>query len=154
MSRLLTSVLLLITIPACGGGGTTATGCTQDRVAGISVTLIDAITSNPISGGTLIITEGSYKEVLQSPFPGLYQGAHERKGLYTLSVAVPTYVSKTVTNIQVNKGDCHVTTNLLQFALSKAANATYTDPGLVIVEMADGQVEVRHAEFRFLPLDR
>lgn len=153
MFRLLTGALLFMTIPACGGGGKPAGACTQERRAGISVTLTDAITGNPISGGTLIITEGSYQEKLQSPFPGLYLGAHERDGLYTLTVSVPTYVPNTVTNIQVPKDDCHVITQVFQFALSKAS-PSHIDPGFLIVEMADGHVDVLRAEWGFSPRER
>ena len=114
MLRSLTLVLalaLFVVIPACSGGSdSTADACAGGPAFGVSVTLKDAITENPIVGATVKITDGSYVEELKPTVPGLYEGAREREGIYLLTVFVPTYETKRITNVLVAKGACHVST--------------------------------------------
>jgi hypothetical protein len=82
--------------------------CTALYAYGISATVTDANTGDPINNAVLTLTEGDYSEVMDAFPPGGYVGAGERPGNYTLTINVPGVVTGTVNDIEVNSDPCHV----------------------------------------------
>uniref|UniRef100_UPI00404B14F5 hypothetical protein n=1 Tax=Flavobacterium sp. TaxID=239 RepID=UPI00404B14F5 len=86
--------------------------CTLEAVAGISVTVKNAVTSETLSVGvTVLLQDDLYSETIQE-FIGedfsVFSGAWERTGTYIVTVSkegYQTFVSEPVT---VNQDVCHV----------------------------------------------
>ena len=146
MLRTLLPALVLLGLPACGGGSDTADVCASGPQFGVSVTLTDATTRNPITGATVTITEASYSEKLVASSPGVYQGAREREGNYVLTVFAPTYETKRVTDVQVVKGSCSVVPQVFQFSLNKNTGPALLKPGLLVIEEPNGELRVEQFE--------
>ena len=96
--------------------------CTELYAYGLTVRLSDAATGDPISGATLVLTEGAYVETMQelsAEFnPGAYVGAGERPGRYTLTVQAEGYQSTVIEDIVVIADICHVIGRALDVELS------------------------------------
>ncbi len=84
------------------------TACTALFAYGVSVTVTDAETGDPIENATLTLEEGSYRETLQYPGTGDYVGAGERAGTYTLTVNADGYQQQVIRDIVVTEDECHV----------------------------------------------
>lgn len=83
--------------------------CTTEYRYGVNVTLRNARSGAGVTGATVVIVDGSYRETLSSfVLPGSYAGAGEREGSYTLSVEAPGYVSPAARTVVVTGGECHV----------------------------------------------
>ena len=110
MLKLLFPTILAATVPFTNclpqqPGGTV---CTDLYAYGVSVTVTDAGTGQPVTNATLTLTDGAYTEVMQYIPTGDYVGAGERAGTYTLTAGAPGYQSQTIENIVVTADECHV----------------------------------------------
>ena len=84
--------------------------CTLEFAYGIAVTVTDE-NGGPITGATLTLTDNGYTETmveLADPQPGVYLGAGERAGTYTLTVEAEGFEPATLENIFVDEDVCHV----------------------------------------------
>jgi hypothetical protein len=92
-----------------GCGGTPGLGCTDLYAYGLTVTVKDAATMQPICDATVTATDGSYSETLQAGGLGCsFVGAGERAGTYTVSAAKSGYVTAAQNGIVVTADTCHV----------------------------------------------
>jgi len=98
---------LSILVAGCPLAGSSDLVCTEVFVYGLTVTLTDD-NGVPITGATLTLTDGNYSETLQELENGVYVGAGERAGTYTLAIAADGYMPVTVEHIVVNADECHV----------------------------------------------
>lgn len=84
--------------------------CTAVFVYGVSVTVAD-VSGEPVAGATLTLTEDEYSEMMEQidPLrPGVYVGAGERAGMYTLTVEADGFEPATIENVSVDEDECHV----------------------------------------------
>lgn len=84
--------------------------CTLQFVYGVNVTVTDE-NGEPVSGATLTLTEGAYSETMMElgDFqPGVYVGAGERAGTYTLTVDADGFETAVIEDIVVDADICHV----------------------------------------------
>jgi hypothetical protein len=91
--------------------------CTEEFVYGVSVTVTDAESNEPVTDATLTLTDGEYTEVMEHFGSGQYGGAGERPGTYTLRVDAEGYESKTTEQLVVTAGICHVNPVVLDISL-------------------------------------
>lgn len=93
--------------------------CTAVFVYGLNVTVTDAATGAAVTGATLTLTEQgrAYTEILAEIQPGVYVGAGERPGQYTLIVEAPGYRAQTITGIVITADECHVIPVQIQVAM-------------------------------------
>lgn len=90
--------------------------CTDEFVAGLHVTVLDAANGQPLVDGVEIkAADGTYLETLQleSGLEYLFKGAGERVGTYTVTVTKNGYQTYTSTPIVVTRDVCHVITQSL-----------------------------------------
>ena len=89
----------------CLGG----TACTTELRYGVNVTVRNARTGANIDNAEVTIVEGNYREVLRSPpLPGVYTGAAERSGRYTLTITAPGFQPTAPRTLTVTADECHV----------------------------------------------
>jgi hypothetical protein len=85
--------------------------CTAQFVYGLSVTVNDAATAQPICDAQVIVVSNNYRETLTA-FPATgpcsYTGAGERAGVYDITASKAGYVAATQTGVRVEANDCHV----------------------------------------------
>jgi hypothetical protein len=96
------------------------TVCTMQFVYGVTVTVLDGGSGEPIAtGATLTIRESGYMEVVTDSFDGRsLAGAGERAGRYTLTVERPGYAPWVQDGVVVLGGECHVTPVSLEARLT------------------------------------
>ncbi len=82
--------------------------CTQEYVYGLSVTVLNEEGGQSITGATLTLREGSYTEVMEEGSPGVYIGAGERAGSYTLTIEKTGFEDRAIGNLVVTANECHV----------------------------------------------
>jgi len=82
--------------------------CTAIYVYGLSATVIDADTGQPIENAVLTLREGNYVEVMMHLPTGSYAGAGERAGTYNLTIHVPDVATDTIHDITIEEDECHV----------------------------------------------
>ena len=84
--------------------------CTLQYVYGVNVSLTDAQTGQSISGATLTLISSTSTEIMEeSPNQsGVYLGAGEKPGTYTLNVQAAGYQEVSQDNIVVTSDPCHV----------------------------------------------
>ena len=78
--------------------------CTANFVYGMNVT-VTAADGTPITGATLTLVENDYQETMQAlgdMSPGVYIGAGERGGTYTLSIEADGFETATIDGIFVD----------------------------------------------------
>ena len=75
--------------------------CTLEFVYGLTVTVTDAA-GTPVAGATLTLTEGVYSETMEELQDGVYTGAGERGGTYTLTIEADGYVTKSIEDILID----------------------------------------------------
>lgn len=81
--------------------------CTLEAVFGVNITLNDSA-GMPVPGATLTITEGDYEETLTELGLGVYAGATERAGTYSLRIEAAGFADITVDGLVVRSDVCHV----------------------------------------------
>jgi len=81
--------------------------CTTQFVYGLTVAVMDE-QDEPVAGAVLTLRDGAYTEQMTEREPGLYIGAGERPGVYTLTVEALGFASSTVENIVITADLCHV----------------------------------------------
>ncbi len=82
--------------------------CTEIFIYGLTVYLTDQ-NGDPVTGATVVITEGQYEETLEVVQDGFYTGAGERQGTYTLTIVAMGFEPVTINNIVITGDECHVT---------------------------------------------
>lgn len=87
------------------GGGS---NCTEVFIFGLTVYLTDQ-NGDPVTGATVVITEGQDEETLVVVQDGFYTGAGERQGTYTLTIEATGFEPVTINNIVITGDECHVT---------------------------------------------
>jgi len=101
MPRLITIAAILTTV-ACGS--TEPIACTTEFVYGISVQVVDATTSAPVSEGLSgELMEAQYTETMEV-FGNTLVGAGERPGNYSIVVSAPGYEAWSRSGIEVLGG--------------------------------------------------
>lgn len=93
--------------------------CPDDFTYGLSITLIDADTSQTINEeASIVIFEEEYSELLRfSEVTNSFLGAFDRVGIYQISVASNRYQSQLIANIEVTRDDCNVVTKQITITL-------------------------------------
>ncbi len=86
--------------------------CTEIFVFGLNVTVTDG-NGDPVSGATLTLVEGDYTEIMTEIDPmgqsGVYVGAGERAGTYSLTIEAGGFDTVTFdNNIAIDADECHV----------------------------------------------
>ena len=81
--------------------------CTDIFVYGVNITVANE-NGDPVSGAALTLTEGDDSEILEELQPGVYVGAGERAGTYTLTVEADGFEGATIENLVVDADVCHV----------------------------------------------
>jgi len=88
--------------------------CTTLFAYGLRVNVTDE-NGDPVAGATLTLTEGDYTEVIPGPpgsgaegAGGVYLGAGERAGTYTLTIEAEGFDPVTIENIVIEADECHV----------------------------------------------
>ncbi len=99
MTRHLPLLPTLLLLAACGDNLL----CTTEARAGVSVTVVDAATNQPIPEYRGIVRDGSYSDSLR--FGG---AAYERAGTYSVTVEADGYLTWTRAGVVVTDGACHV----------------------------------------------
>ena len=93
--------LLLFTVGGCAP--LTGTDCVAIGVAGVRLFVSDAITGQVPAAVVATITEGTYSDTLDSS-GGVYYGAWERTGTYTVAVESPGYARWSKADVRVTRG--------------------------------------------------
>jgi len=121
---LVSSVVLVLGCPmfvpqplGVGSGG--GVFCTEVFVFGVTLTLTDAA-GDPVTGATATLTSGTFSEIMQELSPGVYSGAGERAGTYTMLIEANGFASQTVADIVVDENECHVIPVMRQVTLAPA----------------------------------
>lgn len=102
---------------ACNGGE----ACTLELVYGLNVNVVDDASGNPICTADVTATEGSYSEPLTtftSTAPCTFVGAGERAGTYAIQVEAAGYQTRTVADVEVEDGGCHVVGETVEVRLT------------------------------------
>jgi len=112
----------LMILPAAGPQ-TPGAPCTTSIVFGLYVGVTDARTGALVPGAGVVATDGAYRIGL-APGPsvpgmpaGVFYGAEERAGTYSVTVTAPGYKEWTRDGITVAAGACHVTPTFVTAAL-------------------------------------
>jgi len=118
----LATTLLYVSLAGCGEATSEqeeAVVCTTELAAGIELEVRDAVTDLPIAEHAIgTLESGPFNEIMSvtgwesgdSASAYLLSGAHERPGIYQISLTVPGYESWSRSDIEVEAGICHVTT--------------------------------------------
>lgn len=85
------------------------TDCTDELVASIELTIVDAETQEPVRGAIAWVSDGTRVDTLTSG-DGFAAAMWERAGTYDVHVEHPSYTTWTEPGIVVSQGPCHVTT--------------------------------------------
>jgi hypothetical protein len=94
--------------------------CTLDFIHGIQLT-VKSVSGVPIDDAIVTISDGSYVEQLISSGNGVFVGAGEREGTYSLSVSRAAYYPVTLDGILVSKDTCHVIPSSYEVTLNPIA---------------------------------
>jgi len=122
MNRLGIATLALALLAACSRNEadvpdpTPQTVCTMEARSALAVTVVDDATGARVQGATVRVTNGSYAENLVG-FEGVYSGAHERPGTYTIVVSHPDYRQWQRAGVVVERDECHVVTEAVEARL-------------------------------------
>ena len=90
--------------------------CTMEARSAFAVTVLDAATGARVSGATVRVTDGSFSENL-TEYDGVYSGAHERSGTFTVVVSAPDYQQWQRAGVEVERDECHVITEEVEARL-------------------------------------
>lgn len=112
-------IILLVLNLSCNSDDNGDIVCTQVYVYGLSVTLKNAQTNEPITEGiTVIAKDGSYEEQLVL-FEGgnNFIGAGERAGTYTIEITSVDYQDIATDPVEVAEDECHVVPKSIEIFL-------------------------------------
>jgi hypothetical protein len=102
-------VLLAFSAASVTSGCLVGGACTTELRYGVNVTVRNARTGVNIDNAVVTIVEGSYREPLTDPArSGVYVGAGERAGTYTLTVTATGFQPAAPRTLTVSAGECHV----------------------------------------------
>ncbi len=93
--------------------------CTEIFIYGINLTLTDEA-GEPITGATVTLTSGDFSETMLDLGSGVYAGAGERAGTYSMLIEADGFGSETVADIVVDADECHVIPVAREVALTAA----------------------------------
>lgn len=94
--------------------------CTEEFVYGLVITVNDAATGVGLNQVVITAREPNFSEILTAtPTAGVYQGAGERAGSYTLTVELDGYQTVVTDVITVDADDCHVIPQTRTFSLEE-----------------------------------
>jgi hypothetical protein len=82
------------------------------------VTVLDATSGARVTGATVRATTGDFAENL-AEFDGVYSGAHERAGTYTVVVSHPDYQQWQRAGVVVGRDACHVITESVEARVTR-----------------------------------
>ena len=95
--------------------------CTEIFVFGLNVTVTDG-NGDPVPSATLTLVEGDYTEIMTEIDPmgqsGVYVGAGERAGTYSLTIEAKGFNTVTLDEITIDADVCHVIPVELVLSLS------------------------------------
>ena len=116
------AVALAPLLAGCPGNPLEDTVCTQEARSAVSVELRDARTGAALTGpATLTVREGAFVETAEFPADLSSIGvAHERAGVYVVTVSKPGYREWTRAGVSVTRDECHVKTAVLRADLEPA----------------------------------
>jgi hypothetical protein len=117
------AIALCLVLASCSKDDTTTPmdePCTEVFVYGLVITVNDAATGAGLNQVVITAREPSYSEVLvATSSAGVYQGAGERVGSYTLTVEKDGYQTVVTDVITVEANECHVITQARTFSLQE-----------------------------------
>ncbi|MEQ8273931.1 MAG: carboxypeptidase-like regulatory domain-containing protein [Deltaproteobacteria bacterium] len=102
----LLSILLAAALCSCG-----VETCSLVLIYGLNVTVVDDVSGRELCSADVTAVDGSYSEPLTtftSTAPCAYVGAGEREGTYEIRVEAAGYQPRTITDVEVEDGGCHV----------------------------------------------
>ena len=117
-----TLVAALVLCAACSSRGEDRepspdeVACTMEARSAFAVTVLDASTGARVIGATVRITDGSFSENL-AEYDGVFSGAHERSGTFTVVVSAPDYQQWQRAGVTVERDECHVITEEVEARL-------------------------------------
>ena len=106
-----TALLLtaLFTLGACSGTPVDPIVCDLSMRAGITVTIKDAATLEPLAANARgVVRDGAYVDSLVLIAPDTRVAAYERAGTYSVEVRLAGYQNFTASGLRVTAGTCHV----------------------------------------------
>ena len=107
----LVAFILLLALFSCKTDNDSGIPCTENPVAALNITVVDAETDLIISENVEVIaTDGNYTETLElvGGVTPVFVGAWERSGNYTINVTATGYAPFTSDEIVVAADECHV----------------------------------------------
>lgn len=125
MKRIQALALLAAAVPllaGCPGNPLEGTVCTMEARSAVQVEMRDARTGAVLTGpATLTVREGSFAETVEIPANFTSMGvAHERSGVYEVTLTKPGYREWRARDVRVEKDECHVKTARLEARLEPA----------------------------------
>lgn len=103
--------ILILLFFSCKTDNDSGIPCTEDPIAALNITLIDASTEEIISKNVEVVaSDGDYTETLElvGGVTPVFVGAWERPGTYILSVSAQGYLPYTSDEITTTANECHV----------------------------------------------
>lgn len=119
----LAAVAFVPLLAACPQNPLEDTVCTMEARSAITVEMRDARTGAELTGpATLTVRDGAFVETAEIPAELSSIGvAHERAGVYVVTVKKAGYREWTRANVAVKSDECHVQTAKLRADLEPAA---------------------------------
>ncbi len=118
-----------------------STACTLEAEAAVVVQLVAAGDNTPVTGATLVLSEGPYSATMSEGPDGTYYGGFERPGTYQVEATAPGYQTETVTDIVARALQCGPETQRITIALHAAP--PWLAPVLILWERSDGSFGIR-----------
>jgi hypothetical protein len=109
-------------LAACPQNPLEDTACTMEARTAVQVEMRDARTGAALKGpATLTVRDGAFVETAEIPEEFSSMGiAHERAGVYVVTVKKAGYRDWTRADVAVKRGECHVETATLRAELEPA----------------------------------
>ena len=85
--------------------------CTAQFVYGLTITVNDAATAQPVCDAQVIVVSNNYRETpmtFAATGPCSYAAAGERAGVYDITASKTGYVTAAQTGVRVEANECHV----------------------------------------------
>lgn len=124
MRHRLALTALLLLVPACSSRGEPVDPeqpnvvCTMEARSALAVTVLDATSGARVTGATVRATTVDFSEEL-TEFDGVYSGAYERAGTYTIVVSHPDYQQWQRAGVVVGEDECHVITERVEARVTR-----------------------------------